>query len=113
MEETEKNHPFMAVPSPTIEAGVCNLANMSMNEIWPYRNVQIGARHMDITSLTIEIIIGFFLLFLIVKFTGKRVISQITPFTFIAANGFHIEKNWARVLPSFSNKILPCYLEFV
>jgi uncharacterized membrane protein YcaP (DUF421 family) len=35
--------------------------------------------------LTIELIIGFFLLFIIVKFVGKKIINQITPFTFIAA----------------------------
>lgn len=35
--------------------------------------------------LTIELIIGFFLLFIIIKFVGKKIINQITPFTFIAA----------------------------
>jgi uncharacterized membrane protein YcaP (DUF421 family) len=35
--------------------------------------------------LTIELIIGFFLLFIIVKFVGKKIINQITPFTFIAS----------------------------
>lgn len=35
--------------------------------------------------LTIEIITGFFLLFIIVKFVGKKIINQITPFTFIAS----------------------------
>ncbi|MBK0009640.1 DUF421 domain-containing protein [Priestia megaterium] len=34
---------------------------------------------------TIEIITGFFLLFIIVKFVGKKIINQITPFTFIAS----------------------------
>ncbi|OAH58608.1 hypothetical protein AWH48_16520 [Domibacillus aminovorans] len=40
---------------------------------------------MNIMYLTIELIIGFFLLFIIVKFVGKKIISQITPFTFIAS----------------------------
>ncbi|WP_017381814.1 DUF421 domain-containing protein [Paenisporosarcina sp. TG-14] len=40
---------------------------------------------MKIMDLTIELIIGFFLLFVIVKFVGKKIINQITPFTFIAA----------------------------
>jgi len=40
---------------------------------------------MKIMYLTIEIITGFFLLFIIVKFVGKKIINQITPFTFIAS----------------------------
>lgn len=40
---------------------------------------------MHVFHLTIEIIVGFFLLFIIVKFVGKKVINQITPFTFIAS----------------------------
>lgn len=40
---------------------------------------------MRFLYLTTEIIIGFFLLFIIVKFVGKKIINQITPFTFIAA----------------------------
>ena len=40
---------------------------------------------MSIFYLTIEIIIGFFLLFILVKILGKKLINQITPFTFIAA----------------------------
>ncbi len=40
---------------------------------------------MKITYLTIELIIGFFLLFLIVKLVGKKIINQITPFTFISS----------------------------
>lgn len=40
---------------------------------------------MKIMFLTIELIIGFFLLFIIVKFVGKKIINQITPFTFIAS----------------------------
>ncbi len=35
--------------------------------------------------LTIELTVGFFLLFIIVKFVGKKIINQITPFTFIAS----------------------------
>jgi uncharacterized membrane protein YcaP (DUF421 family) len=40
---------------------------------------------MKILYLTIELILGFFLLFIIVKLVGKKIINQITPFTFIAA----------------------------
>ncbi len=40
---------------------------------------------MKMIYLTIEIITGFFLLFIIVKFVGKKIINQITPFTFIAS----------------------------
>ncbi len=40
---------------------------------------------MKIMYLTVELVIGFFYLFLMVKFVGKKIISQITPFTFIAA----------------------------
>ncbi|PAL05861.1 DUF421 domain-containing protein [Peribacillus simplex] len=40
---------------------------------------------MKIMYLTIELIVGFFFLFIIVKFVGKKIINQITPFTFIAA----------------------------
>jgi uncharacterized membrane protein YcaP (DUF421 family) len=40
---------------------------------------------MKFFYLTTELIIGFFLLFFIVKFVGKKIINQITPFTFIAA----------------------------
>ncbi|WP_258833393.1 DUF421 domain-containing protein [Peribacillus frigoritolerans] len=40
---------------------------------------------MKILYLTIELIVGFFSLFIIVKFVGKKIISQISPFTFIAA----------------------------
>ncbi|WP_156288588.1 DUF421 domain-containing protein [Oceanobacillus salinisoli] len=36
-------------------------------------------------DLTIELVIGFILLFLIVTFVGKPIINQISPFTFIAA----------------------------
>lgn len=35
--------------------------------------------------LTIELVIGFFFLFIIVMIVGRKIINQITPFTFIAA----------------------------
>lgn len=40
---------------------------------------------MKIMYLTIELIIGFVFLFIIVKFVGKKIINQISPFTFISA----------------------------
>ncbi|MFP7299621.1 DUF421 domain-containing protein [Neobacillus niacini] len=40
---------------------------------------------MKIMYLTIELIVGFFFLFIIVKVVGRKIISQISPFTFIAA----------------------------
>lgn len=40
---------------------------------------------MKIMYLTTELIIGFFFLFIIVKFVGRKIINQITPFTFIAS----------------------------
>ncbi len=40
---------------------------------------------MKMLHLTFELVLGFFLLFLIVKFVGRKIISQITPFTFIAS----------------------------
>lgn len=40
---------------------------------------------MKILDLSIELIIGFILLFLIIKFVGKKIINQITPFTFISS----------------------------
>ncbi|UJL46481.1 DUF421 domain-containing protein [Virgibacillus sp. NKC19-16] len=40
---------------------------------------------MNLMHLTFELITGFFLLFLIIKFVGKKIINQFTPFTFIAA----------------------------
>ncbi|MBB3908494.1 DUF421 domain-containing protein [Anoxybacillus rupiensis] len=39
---------------------------------------------MKITELTLELIVGFILLFLVVKVAGKKLIHQITPFTFIS-----------------------------
>lgn len=40
---------------------------------------------MNIWNLTIEIIIGLFFLFIIVAIVGKKIINQVTPFTFIAS----------------------------
>ncbi|WP_188455582.1 DUF421 domain-containing protein [Virgibacillus oceani] len=40
---------------------------------------------MNIGYLTIELVIGFLLLFILVKVLGKKIINQITPFTFIGA----------------------------
>ncbi|MFI2128706.1 YetF domain-containing protein [Lysinibacillus fusiformis] len=40
---------------------------------------------MNVFYLTIEIVIGFFLLFILVKIVGKKIINQVSPFTFIAA----------------------------
>ncbi|KAB7709257.1 DUF421 domain-containing protein [Bacillus aerolatus] len=40
---------------------------------------------MKVMPLTFELIVGFFLLFILVKFVGRKIITQITPFTFIAA----------------------------
>ncbi|MEC0272310.1 DUF421 domain-containing protein [Peribacillus frigoritolerans] len=40
---------------------------------------------MKFMHLTFELIIGFFLLFIIVKIIGRKIINQITPFTFIAS----------------------------
>lgn len=40
---------------------------------------------MDLFHLSIELITGFFLLFLIVKIVGRKLIKQVTPFTFIAS----------------------------
>lgn len=40
---------------------------------------------MNLMHLTLELITGFFLLFIIIKFAGKKIINQFTPFTFIAA----------------------------
>lgn len=41
--------------------------------------------NLNILNLTTELIIGFFLLFIIVMVVGKKIINQITPFTFIAS----------------------------
>ncbi|KAA6451090.1 DUF421 domain-containing protein [Bacillus swezeyi] len=40
---------------------------------------------MKIIDLTIELITGFIFLFIIIKFVGKKIIDQVTPFTFIAS----------------------------
>lgn len=39
---------------------------------------------MKVIYLTIELVVGFFLLFIIVKFVGRKIINQVSPFTFIA-----------------------------
>lgn len=39
---------------------------------------------MKFGHLTFELILGFFLLFIIVKIVGRKIINQITPFTFIS-----------------------------
>ncbi len=39
---------------------------------------------MKVMDLTFELIVGFLLLFLLVKFVGRKIITQVTPFTFIA-----------------------------
>ncbi|RFB18165.1 DUF421 domain-containing protein [Bacillus sp. HNG] len=39
---------------------------------------------MKFAHLTFELILGFFLLFVIVKIVGRKIINQITPFTFIS-----------------------------
>lgn len=36
-------------------------------------------------NLTIELCTGFLLLFILVKILGKKIINQVTPFTFIAS----------------------------
>jgi uncharacterized membrane protein YcaP (DUF421 family) len=46
----------------------------------------IGAYlEMNILYLSIELIVGFVLLFIIIKIVGKKIINQITPFTFISS----------------------------
>lgn len=40
---------------------------------------------MNFIALTVELITGFVVLFIIIKILGKKIIEQITPFTFIAA----------------------------
>jgi uncharacterized membrane protein YcaP (DUF421 family) len=40
---------------------------------------------MEIMHLTIDLVVGFFFLFIIVRFVGKKIINQISPFTFISA----------------------------
>jgi len=36
-------------------------------------------------NLTLELVVGFFMLFIIVKVVGRKIITQVTPFTFITA----------------------------
>lgn len=40
---------------------------------------------MQFMNLTIELVSGFFLLFILVKIVGRKIITQVTPFTFITA----------------------------
>lgn len=40
---------------------------------------------MNLLHLTLELVTGFFYLFIIIMFIGRKVINQITPFTFIAS----------------------------
>ncbi|EIT84638.1 Hypothetical protein A374_14960 [Fictibacillus macauensis ZFHKF-1] len=40
---------------------------------------------MSLSTITIEMIVGFFALFLLTKFLGKSQLSQLTPFDFISA----------------------------
>ncbi len=40
---------------------------------------------MKFLQLTYELVLGFFLLFIIVKIVGRKIITQVTPFTFITA----------------------------
>ncbi|MBT2756892.1 DUF421 domain-containing protein [Mesobacillus foraminis] len=40
---------------------------------------------MDIRFLSQELVIGFFFLFIIINIVGRKIINQITPFTFIAS----------------------------
>lgn len=40
---------------------------------------------MKFLDTTCELVVGFFLLFIIVKVVGRKIITQVTPFTFITA----------------------------
>lgn len=40
---------------------------------------------MNFLHLTIELVIGFTFLFILIKIIGKKIINQVTPFTFIGA----------------------------
>jgi len=40
---------------------------------------------MSYLNLTCELVVGFFLLFVVVKVVGRKIITQVTPFTFITA----------------------------
>lgn len=44
-----------------------------------------AVHQMKIVELTAELVIGFVMLFFVVKVAGKKMIHQITPFTFISA----------------------------
>lgn len=46
----------------------------------------IGALSIvNVIYLTLELIIGFFLLFILVNYVRRKILNQITPFTFITA----------------------------
>jgi len=40
---------------------------------------------MKFLNLTYELVVGFVLLFIVVKIVGRKIITQVTPFTFITA----------------------------
>ncbi len=48
--------------------------------------VDKGISIMKFLNLTFELVVGFFLLFIIVKVVGRKIITQVTPFTFITAS---------------------------
>lgn len=41
--------------------------------------------HLSILKITVDLVIGFFVLFIIVTIVGRKVINQISPLTFIAS----------------------------
>lgn len=43
-----------------------------------------GVLYMLFKLLSIELVVGFFLIFFVIKFIGKKLINQFTPFTFIS-----------------------------
>lgn len=49
------------------------------------KNQSHGGVKMNLVYLTMELFTGFFLLFILIKILGRKIINQITPFTFIAA----------------------------
>lgn len=40
---------------------------------------------MSLLHLTVDLVVGFFFLFIIVKIVGRKIIKQISPFTFISS----------------------------
>ncbi|MEH7524909.1 hypothetical protein V7149_16760 [Bacillus sp. JJ1503] len=40
---------------------------------------------MSLLHLTIDLVVGSFLLFIIAKIVGRKIIKQISPFTFISS----------------------------